>query len=67
VVRAIGSSTDDGGGQMYNTLISAINSAETSVLHTNAYFALDEHIMTALAEAVARGVDVKIILPSKTD
>ncbi len=68
VVRAIASSSDDaGGGQMYNTLLSAINSAETSVLLTNAYFAPDEYIMAALAEAVGRGVDVVIILPTKTD
>jgi len=67
VVRAIASSSDDGGGQMYSTLISAINSAETSVLLTNAYFAPDEQFMRALADAVSRGVDVKLILPSKTD
>ena len=67
VVRAIGSSSDDGGGQMYNTLVSAIGSAETSVYLTNAYFAPDEHIMNALSEAVSRGVDVKIVLPGKTD
>ena len=67
VVRAIGSSSDDGGGQMYNTLVSAIGSAETSVYLTNAYFAPDERIMTALGNAVRRGVDVKIILPGKTD
>ena len=67
VVRAIGSSSDDGGGQMYNTLVSAIGSAETSVLLTNAYFAPDERIMDALKHAVGRGVDVKIILPGKTD
>ena len=67
VVRAIGSSSDDGGGQMYNTLLSAIGSAETSVYLTNAYFAPDEKIMISLSDAVSRGVDVKIILPSKTD
>ena len=67
VVRAIGSSSDDGGGQIYNTLVSAINSAETSIYLTNAYFAPDEQIMSALGTAVRRGVDVKIILPSKTD
>lgn len=67
VVRAIGSSSDAGGGQMYNTLVSAINSAETSVYLTNAYFAPDKHIMDALKDAVGRGVDVKIILPSKSD
>ena len=67
VVRAIGSSSDDGGGQMYNTLVSAINSAETSIYLTNAYFAPDDVLMNALKEAVKRSVDVKIILPSKTD
>ena len=67
VVRAIGSSSDDGGGQMYNTLVSAIGSAETSVYLTNAYFAPDVKIMGALKDAVGRGVDVKIILPSKSD
>jgi cardiolipin synthase len=68
VVRAIGSSSDDaGGGQMYNTLISVINSAETSVYITNAYFAPDKLIMDALRDAAQRGVDVKIILPGETD
>ncbi len=67
VVRAIASSSDDGGGQMYQTLLSAIASAETSIALTNAYFAPDEYIMTALATAVARGVEVRIILPGKTD
>ena len=67
VVRAIGSSSDAGGGQMYNTLISAIGSAETSIYLTMAYFAPDQQIMNALKDAVARGVDVRIILPGKTD
>ncbi len=68
VVRAIASSSDDeGGGQMYNTLVSAIGSAETSVYLTFAYFAPDERIVGALIAAVGRGVDVKIILPGSTD
>lgn len=67
VVRAIASSPDDGGGQMYNTLVSAIGSAETSVYLTNAYFAPDKRIMGALTDASRRGVDVKIILPSLSD
>lgn len=68
VVRAIGSSADDGGGgQMYNTLISVINSAETSVFLTSAYFAPDQHIVAALTDAAVRGVDVKLILPGRTD
>jgi cardiolipin synthase A/B len=67
VVRAIASSSDQGGGQMYNTLVSAIGSAETSVYLTFAYFAPDDRIVEALVRAVHRGADVKIILPGKTD
>src|SRR6185295_13626354 len=38
VVRAIGSAPDDPFSQIYVTLISAINSAESEILLTNAYF-----------------------------
>jgi cardiolipin synthase len=34
---------------------------------TNAYFAPDPQLLSALGAAVARGVDVKLILPSQTD
>ncbi len=67
VVRAIGSSPDDPYSLIYATLISAINSAETSVRLTNAYFVPDPQLLTALKDAAQRGVDVKIILPSNTD
>ena len=48
-------------------LISAIQNAETEILLTNAYFAPDPQLLDALKSAVRRGVDVKLILPSKTD
>jgi cardiolipin synthase A/B len=67
VVRAVGSSPDDPYSQIYVTLISAINSAETSVHLTNAYFVPDPQLLEALKNAAKRGVDVKIILPSQTD
>jgi cardiolipin synthase A/B len=67
VVRAIGSSPDEPFSQIYVTLISAINSAETEILLTNAYFVPDPQLMKALIDAVARGVDVKLIVPSTTD
>ena len=67
VVRAIGSSPDDPHSLIYATLLSAIASAETSVRITNAYFAPDPQLLTALEAAVKRGVDVKLILPGKTD
>ncbi|MGB5082108.1 MAG: cardiolipin synthase [Burkholderiales bacterium] len=67
VVRAIGSSPDEPYSLIYATLISAIGSAETAVLLTNAYFVPDPQLLAALKDAVQRGVDVKLILPSNTD
>ncbi|QHE89055.1 cardiolipin synthase [Hydrogenophaga sp. BPS33] len=67
VVRAIASSPQDNYSQIYATLLSAIGSAESTVYLTNAYFAPDPQLLEALQDAAARGVDVRLILPSKTD
>jgi cardiolipin synthase A/B len=67
VVRAIGSSPDDAFSLIYVTLISAINSAETEILLTNAYFVPDQQLLDALKAAAARGVDVRLVLPGSTD
>ena len=67
VVRAIGSSPEEPYSQIYATLLSAINSAETQVLLTNAYFVPDPQLLTVLKDAVKRGVNVKLLLPEKTD
>ncbi|MDP1766668.1 MAG: cardiolipin synthase [Methylotenera sp.] len=67
VVRAIGSSPEEAYSQIYVTLLSAINSAETRVSLTNAYFVPDPKLLAALKEAVQRGVDVRLLLPEKTD
>lgn len=67
VVRAIGSSPDDPYSLIYATLISALRSAQIEICITNAYFVPDPQLVTALKEAVARGVDVTLVLPSSTD
>ena len=67
VVRAIGSSPAEPFSLIYATLLSAIGSAESSVQITNAYFAPDPQLLAALKAAVARGVQVTLILPSQTD
>ena len=67
VVRAIGGAPDDPYSLIYGTFISAINAAESQILVTNAYFVPDPQLMDALIAAVARGVDVQMILPSATD
>jgi cardiolipin synthase len=67
LVRAIGSTPDEPFSLIYVTLISAINSAESQIYITNAYFVPDEQMLKALKEAAMRGVDVRLLLPSKTD
>ena len=67
VVHSIGSSPDDAYSLIYATLISAINSAEREVLLTNAYFVPDPQLVMSMKDAVARGVDVKLLLPARTD
>jgi cardiolipin synthase len=67
IVRAIGSTPDDPYSLIYLTLVSAITNAEKSVYITNAYFVPDPQLLKALLEAAARGVDVRMILPSHSD
>ena len=67
VVRAIGSTPEEPFSQIYVTLISALNSADTEILLTNAYFVPDPQLMDALTRAAMRGVDVKLIVPSISD
>jgi cardiolipin synthase len=67
VVRAIASAPEEPFSLIYATFISAINGAATAILLTNAYFVPDPQLMDALIGAAARGVDVKMILPSATD
>lgn len=67
IVRAIGSTPDDPYSLIYLTLISAIGNAEKQVYLTNAYFVPDPQLLKALTDAAARGVDVKLILPSHSD
>ena len=67
VVRVIASTPDEPFSQIYAALISAINSAESEILMTNAYFIPDPQLSEALIAASARGVEVRMILPSATD
>jgi cardiolipin synthase A/B len=67
VVRAIGSSPEDPFSLIYATLLSAIHNAQSSIHITNAYFAPDPQLLTALEAAAQRGVDVQLILPGQTD
>jgi cardiolipin synthase len=67
VVHAIGSAPEEPFSLIYATLISAIDSAEREVLLTNAYFVPDPQLIASLKAAVARGVDVQLLLPGSSD
>jgi cardiolipin synthase len=67
MVRAIGSTPDDPHSLIYLTLISAISKSEHHVYLTNAYFVPDPQLLTALTDAAARGVDVRLLLPGQSD
>ena len=68
LVRAVASAAgNDTASPIHSTLVSAIGSAESSVAITIAYFVPDAQLLAALSDAARRGVDVQIILPSRTD
>lgn len=67
IVRAIGSTAENPESLIYLTLISAIQHAALRVHLTVAYFAPDPQLRKALVDAAARGVDVRLVLPSYSD
>lgn len=67
IVRAIGSTPDAPFSLIYLTLISAIMNSEKQICIANAYFVPDPQLRSALIEAAARGVDVRLVLPSRSD
>ena len=66
IVRVLGSVPQDF-STIYVTLISAIRNAETNVYITDAYFAPDPQMLESLEGAARRGVDVRLLLPGRTD
>lgn len=67
MVRAVGSTPDDPHSLIYLTLLSAISKAQSHVYVTNAYFVPDPQLLDALTDAARRGVDVRLVLPGKSD
>ena len=67
IVRAIGSTPEMADSPIYLTLLSAIGHAERNIHLTNAYFVPDPQLLKTLKDAAQRGVDVKMVLPGKSD
>ncbi|PWB68353.1 MAG: cardiolipin synthase [Deltaproteobacteria bacterium] len=67
LVQAVASSPGQSNRLTFVLYVSAITFSENSLHLTNAYFVPDDETLNALCDAARRGVDVKIILPGKTD
>ncbi|MDT8441180.1 MAG: phospholipase D-like domain-containing protein [Desulfuromonadales bacterium] len=67
LVRVVGSTPGETNRIPFVMYVSAIVFAERSIHLTSSYFIPDDQILKALADAAARGVDVKIILPGSSD
>lgn len=67
IVRIIGSGPEQKVSRYYVTLISAIRSAEKRVWLSNAYFVPTPEEVDELIAAAERGVDVRLLVPEKSD
>lgn len=67
VVRILGSSPVRLKRRYYVTAISAIRNAESSIWMTGAYFVPTHQEKEGLLRAARRGVDVRLLLPSRSD
>ena len=67
LVVVIGSVADEGPSRFHAALLNAIDGATDSVHITMAYFVPDDHTLAALTGAARRGVDVRLVLPGRTD
>lgn len=53
--------------RFYKNLLEKITQCQTRIWMTNAYFVPDNFLLKHLTDAAARGVDVRIVLPQKSD
>lgn len=67
LVRIVPSGPSQPYSRLYTLLLAAIDAARRSVHLTMAYFAPTPEMIDALAEAARRGVDVQLVLPSRSD
>ncbi len=67
LVRVIGSDHEDTIPRYYATLLSAIRSAEQTIWITAAYFVPTDDELHDLEDAARRGVDVRLMLPGRSD
>ena len=66
IVRVLGSVPEQF-TVIYVTLVSAVNNVEKNIYITDAYFAPDAQMLEALEGAARRGVDVRLLVPGRTN
>jgi len=67
LVQIVGSGPDAADFAIHKVHFTAINHADRRVWLTTPYFVPDEALLTSLITAALRGVDVRILVPSKSD
>jgi len=67
LARVVASGPDSYRGTTHTMFFTAITSARERIWITTPYFIPDQAIMMALRTAAMRGVDVRLMLPGKTD
>ena len=67
VIRVIGSGPDEDLPRYYATLLSAIRNSEQNVWISTAYFVPTSQEVEDLKQAARRGIDVRLLLPGKSD
>ena len=67
LVQIIGSGPDEAHGAIHAVFFTAINEARRKVFITTPYLVPDPAMLMALKSAVWRGVDVRILVPGKSD
>jgi cardiolipin synthase A/B len=67
LMRVVPATPDDKINRIYAMLLTAIGAAQESVHLTMAYFAPGDEMIDALCDAARRGVDVQLVLPSRSD
>lgn len=66
-MQVVTSGPDDQLDAIYRSYLAAINAAQQRILLTTPYFVPTEGALTALTNAALRGVEVRILVPKKSD
>lgn len=67
LVTIVANDSESDDRSLYGTYLAAFTHAKQRLWITHAYFAPNEELLTAMADAAQRGVDVRLIVPAFTD